>query len=129
MSAANTSAGIELMHPTTGDLIHELHRLSGLLESSLEELRKAAVKSARADGAYRKAYAEAYLNAREGTVRERESRAELATNEQRVNAGIASGLERAYLEGVRNYRQQMSAVQTVANAIRAEAEFARTGPT
>lgn len=115
------------MHPTTGNLISEMHRLSGLLEAALEELRKSAVKSAETDGAYRKAFAEAYLRC-EGTVRERESRAELKTNDLRVKAAVASGLERAFLEAVRNYRQQMSAVQTVANAIRAEAEFARTGP-
>jgi hypothetical protein len=41
---------------------------------------------------------------------------------------IAEGMKMAALEAVRSRRAQLSAVQSIANAVKAETEFARTGP-
>lgn len=113
--------------PSTGNLIAEMSRLANRLEAETEALMASAVEKAEAEGAYKLALAKAYLDA-EGPVRERESRAELSTNAARVRAGIAEGMDRAHLEAVRSLRQQLSAAQSVAGAIRAEAELAGKGP-
>lgn len=109
------------------ELIAEMNRLSARLETATDELHASAIEKAEAEGAYKLALAKAYLAA-EGPVKEREARAELTTNKARVEAGIADGLDRAHLESVRSLRQQLSAAQSIANALRAEAEIAGKGP-
>lgn len=112
---------------STQSIVAEMSRLSRLLEARTEELHASAVEKAEADAAYKLALARAYLEA-EGPVREREAQAELTTNKARLAAGIAEGIDRANLEAVRSLRQQLSAVQSAANANRAEAEIAGKGP-
>jgi len=41
---------------------------------------------------------------------------------------VAEALERSALEALRSRRQQLSAIQSLLSAQKAEAEFVRTGP-
>lgn len=109
------------------DIAREMRRLSGVLNDELAELRSQAQKKAEAEHAYRKAVALAWLDAPEGTVPEREAHVNAECADLRFDRDLAEGSERAALEGVRNARQQLSAVQSWLAAHRAEAEFVRTG--
>jgi hypothetical protein len=114
--------------PSMAELIAEMNRLSTLLDKGLGELYRAAVKSAEADVEYKVSYSTAILEAEGGTVSEREAWAHKATQDQRLKFKLAEALLLSAQEAVRSRRQQISACQSVANAMRAEAEFARTGP-
>lgn len=109
------------------DLVVEANRLSGLLDKGIAALRDASVRHAQADHAYRKARAIAYLQA-SGTVAEREAHADIETAEGRLDRDLAAGESEAAREAVRARRTQLSAVQSLLNAHRAEAEFVRVGP-
>lgn len=109
------------------ELQAELLRLSRQLEKAITYLREQAVESAHAEDRYRMAKAKAYLEA-EGTVDARRATVDLATSQERVESHIAESLQRAALEAVRSRRQQISALQTLVSAHKAEAEFIRTGP-
>ena len=115
------------MHTLT-ELIHEMLRLSRLLEAGLDELRSAAAENAHADSEYKLRYSTALLQAEGKTVSDREAQAHIATGDARLRHKLAEGLLLAAQESVRSRRQQISACQSIANAARAEAEFARTGP-
>lgn len=110
---------------TPQDALDEMRRLSTLLDDALSFLRRQTTEYAQAEDAYRMARAKAYLESA-GTVDERKSRADLATSEQRQRAHLADGMRQAALEAVRSRRAQISALQSLLNAHRAEAEFART---
>lgn len=116
------------MDVNAAQLIAEMNRLSLLLERGLGELYKAAVDLAEADVEYKTGYSVAILNAEGGTVSEREARAHVATRDLRLKYKMAEGLQLSAQEAVRSRRQQISACQSIANALRAEAEFGRTGP-
>lgn len=104
-----------------------MHRLSGLLDDALAFLKRQTADYAEAEDAYRMARARAYLESA-GTVDERKSAADLATSEQRQRAHLTDGMRQAALEAVRSRRAQISALQSLLNAYRAEAELAGTGP-
>lgn len=104
----------------------EMRRLSDLLDSGLRMLREQAKEYAEAEDAYRMAAATVYLTT-EGTVAERKARTDLATSKERQRAHLADGMRSAATEAVRARRAQISALQSLLNAHRAEAEFARTG--
>lgn len=109
------------------DLVVEAQRLSGLLDKGIAALREASVRHAQSDHAYRKARAIAYLQAA-GTVAEREAHADIQTSEGRLDRDLAAAEAEAAREAVRARRTQLSAVQSLLTAHRAEAEFARVGP-
>ena len=113
---------------TVTELVDEMRRLSTLLDDGLAYMRKAAVEHAEAEADYRQAYARAFLAADASTVRARELLADAETDEARRRAYLARGLEKAAVEAVRSRRTQISALQTIAGAHRAEAEFDRTAP-
>ena len=106
----------------------EMHRLSGLLDKALKVLREQAREYAEAEDAYRMAHARAYV-AHDGPAHERKAVADLATSEERQRAHLADGMRQAALEAVRSRRAQISALQSLLNAHREEAAFARTAPT
>jgi hypothetical protein len=106
----------------------EMGRLSITLDEALSELRKRAVKAAELDTEYKKRMAECYLLAAGDTVKEREAHATIETAKLALDARIAAALERSAIEAVRSKRQQLSALQTIASAHKAEAEFTRTAP-
>lgn len=109
------------------DLVLEARRLSELLDKGIVALRQASVDWAHAEHDYRKAKAIAYLRTG-GTVAEREAHAESEVGALRLRRDLASGEAEAAREAVRARRTQLSSVQSLLNAHRAEAEFARVGP-
>ena len=112
---------------TLTELVAEANRLSGLLDKGIAALRDSAIRHAHADHAYRKARAIAYLQA-QGTVAERDAHADVETAEGRLDRDLAAGEAEVAREAVRARRSQLSAVQSLLNAHRAEAEFVRVGP-
>jgi hypothetical protein len=109
------------------DLVTEVRRLSSLIDRGVTALRTAAADVAVAEHTYRKARATAWLTT-EGTAKQREDVVNAATADERMERDLAEGERVAVLEALRSRRQQLSAIQSVMNADRAEAEFARTGP-
>lgn len=113
---------------TLRDLTQEMLRLSASLDQAQAHLEECVRTEAQTENEYRKARANAYLGAEGGTVAEREAKVDKITGQERYAAHLAGGMTKAALESVRNRRTQLSVLQTVANAHRAEADFARTGP-
>lgn len=106
----------------------ELLRLSRLLDQGLQALRDQATEYADAEHDYRRAKAAAWLSAPEGTVPEREAWVNGHTASERRRRDLADAMRTAALEAVRSRRGQLSAIQTLSNAHRAEAELAGRGP-
>lgn len=111
-----------------GQYVDEVSRFSTLLDNGLEALRQQSREVADAEFDYRKAKAVAWQTAPPGTVPMREAWVDAETAEQRRRLDWAEGSRSAALEAVRSRRQQLSAVQSLLAAHKAEAEFARTGP-
>lgn len=109
------------------DIEKEIMRFSHLLDAGLAKLRETAQEYATADVAYKRCYSEAFLRA-SGTVSEREQVATSAALQERHDVKHLEGLNVAALEAVRSRRTQISALQSLLAAHKAEAEFARTGP-
>lgn len=110
------------------DLTTEMVRYSHLLDEALGFLKVKVKEYAEAEQEYRKAKAQAWVQAPEGTVPEREAYVQGHTSDLRFKRDLADGMRQAGLEAVRSRRSQLSALQTLANAHRAEAELARSGP-
>ena len=113
---------------TLPNTAEEMARLSRLLDQGLSALRDQARELAEAEQEYRKAKATAWLTAPEGTVPERDAWVNGKTADQRHRRDLAEGMRQAALEAVRSRRTQVSALQSLLSAERAEMEFARTGP-
>lgn len=113
----------------------EVERLSRLLANGIAELRKQSELLAEAESEYRKGKAIAWLSCpkyrSDGDkvqAAEREAWVDGETADLRKARDLAEGLRQAALEAVRSRRTQLSALQSLMAANRAEAEFARTGP-
>lgn len=112
---------------TPDELTTEMLRLSKLIDAALDYLKVVTQEYARAEDAYRVAHAEAFLKA-DGTGAHRKALADSVTSKQRQAAHLADGMRTAALEAIRSRRAQLSALQTIANGYKAEADFARTAP-
>lgn len=110
------------------DATEEARRLSDLLDKGLAQLRESAREYAEAEEVYRKAKAEAWLKAPEGTVPERDAWVNGEVASDRARRDLSDGLRQAALEAVRSRRAQLSALQSLLAAEREEAALARTGP-
>jgi hypothetical protein len=121
------------------DMAQEMHRLSDLLDAGLATLRTVANELAATEAAYRKAKSEAWVNCpndppgvksgeREWTAARREAWVDAAVADKRQARDLAEYMRTAALEAVRSRRTQISCLQTLMNADKVEAEFARTGP-
>lgn len=106
-------------------LTAEAWRLSGLLDKGVAALRDAAVAYAEAEHEYRERNAMAYLETESGTVAEREAHVYAVVGDWRRRRDLADGQKLAALEAVRSRRAQLSALQSLIAAHRAEAELAR----
>lgn len=113
---------------TPEQVADEMSRLSRLLDGGLAMLREQAVVLADAEANYRKAKAKAWLEAPDGTAAAKAAHVDAVTADLRRERDIADGMRLAALEAVRSRRTQVSALQSLLAAHRAEAEFARTGP-
>ena len=110
------------------DLEHltaEAWRLSQLLDKGVAALRDAGVAYAEAEHEYRSAKAMAYLETESGTVAEREAHTYAIMGEHRHRRDLADAQRLAALEAVRSRRSQLSALQSIIAAHRAESELAR----
>jgi hypothetical protein len=106
-------------------LTAEAWRLSQLLDRGIIALRDAAVAYAEAEHEYRTQNAMAYLETESGTVAEREAHVYALVGDFRRLRDLADGQKLAALEAVRSRRAQLSALQSILSAHRAEAELAR----
>jgi hypothetical protein len=106
-------------------LTAEAWRLSQLLDRGIIALRDAAVAYAEAEHEYRTQNAMAYLETESGTVAEREAHVYALVGDYRRARDLADGQKLAALEAVRSRRAQLSALQSILSAYRAEAELAR----
>ena len=110
---------------TLDELAAEARRLSELLDRGVGALRDAARQYADAEHAYRLAHAQAYLQT-EGTVGEREAQTYIQVGGLRRDRDYSDAIRAAALEAVRSRRTQLSAVQSLLAANKAEADFVRT---
>jgi hypothetical protein len=117
------------------DAADKFKHFSDLLDNGLSILRSVAIEYAEAENAYRKLIAEVWLQAPPGDVRkggmsadERLAWVQARTADARQKRDIADGMRLAALESVRSRRAQLSALQSLLAADRAEAEFAARGP-
>lgn len=110
---------------TIEELSAEARRLSELLDRGIAALRDAAKQYADAEHEYRFAYAKAYLDST-GTVGERDAQVYVAVGSLRRDRDYADAIRTAAVEAVRSRRTQLSAIQSLLAAHKAEAEFART---
>jgi len=113
---------------TPHDLTTELLRLSTLLDEALRALRDRGRLLAERERDYRLERAKAWLTATEGTAKQREDQVNALTSTERYGRDLADHDRQAAQEAVRNYRTQLSALQTIANVAKAEAELAGRGP-
>jgi hypothetical protein len=115
------------------DAYDEMDRLSKLLEDGLAYLKRQVNEFAVAEKEYRETRAEAWVRAK-AALGEKALAKELEDAVNSISAGarqrrdIADGMRGAGLEAVRSRRAQISALQSLLAAHKAEAEFARTGP-
>lgn len=113
--------------PSLGSLIAEAQRLSGLIDNGVKALTEAARNLAEAEHAYRLARAEAWHHT-EGTAKQREDEVNALTAAERRVRDLAEAGRMSALEALRSRRQQLSALQSIANAVRSEADLANYGP-
>lgn len=124
----------------TPDEMHsEAQRLGRQIDEGIRTLREQAKGLAEAENIYRKARAEAWVRCpndppgtkmhdREWTSARRDAWVDAETADLRRVRDIAEGMRQAALEAIRARRQQLSALQSLAAADRAEAEIAGKGP-
>lgn len=121
--------------PTVGEMVDEMRTLSRMVDQLVGDLRSEAVTAAREDATYREAYSRAVLAAKVGeeahgrrvTNAEAEAQADLDTIDKRVTAKVAEALADATKQALMARRTQMSALQSIASAVREEMQFSRTG--
>lgn len=104
-------------------MIQESERLSALIDSGIRTLVDASVEMAHAEHANRKAVARAWESAPKGTVPQREAWVESETADEQLALDLAESKRYNALEAVRSRRAQLSALQSIMAAHRAEAEL------
>lgn len=110
---------------TLNEMIHESERLSKLIDNGITALVQASTDMAHAEHALRKAVALAWAEAPNGTVPFKEAWVESATADEKLAFDIAESGRYNALEAVRSRRAQLSAIQSIMAAHRAEAELVR----
>ena len=108
---------------TLTEMIHESERLSRLIDAGIESLVSASKDMAHAEHALRKATAVAWTNAPTGTVPFKEAWVESECAEEKLAFDLAESTRYNALEAVRSRRAQLSALQSIMAAHRAEAEL------
>lgn len=117
------------MSATASNAHEQLLQLSAQLNEALSRLHTRVIEYANAERDYRKARARAWVETpktKDTVAAQREAAVDAATADERRDRDIADGLRQAELEAVRSRRAQISALQTLMNGYRAEAEFVRT---
>jgi hypothetical protein len=109
------------------EMVDEVRRLSDLLDNGITALRQKGHAAAEAERDYRKAKAQAWVTAADGTGPERQAAVDGQCADLRYARDLAENQAKAALEAVRARRQQLSALQSIAAAQREEAGFAKYG--
>lgn len=109
---------------TPRDLVEAMLTKSKELDQAHDDLITASHKAADKDRDYRKTRATAYVRCVAKTVGEREAQVDLMCNEERYEAHLAESLRAAALERVRSVRASLSAMQSIASAVKSESEMA-----
>jgi len=112
---------------TLAELVAEANRLSRKIDAGVKALSQAARKAAEAEMDYRQAKSVAWVQQDAGTVPERQAHVDAKVSQQRFARDLAEGERLTALEALRSRRAQLSALQSVAAAWRAEAENGRYG--
>ncbi len=112
---------------TPSELTAEMVRLSRLLDDGIDAMRRFAREYADAEDDYRLARARAHA-ATEGTVDDAAMPSIWSRQRNVVPPTTPEAMKQAATEAVRARRAQLSALQSLMSAYRADAEFARTGP-
>jgi hypothetical protein len=110
---------------TAAEMAAEGRRLSDLLDKALRKHAEHVQAAAEAERKYRHARQLAYIQAH-GTVDEKKAAVDDKTADLRFERDLADGLRQTALEAIRSRRAQVSLLQSVANAYKAEADFDRT---
>ena len=105
------------------EMVGESERLSRLIDAGIMALVEASKDMAHAEHALRKATAIAWAEAPSGTVPFKEAWVESATADEKLAFDIAESGRYNALEAVRSRRAQLSAIQSIMAAYRAEAEL------
>lgn len=114
---------------TPAEMGAEMLRLSKNIDSGISHLVSAVRECAEAEAEYRKATAQAWVSVDSSLLAaQRQAGVEARTSEMRKARDIAEGMKRAAIESIRARQSQLSALQSLMSAHRAEAEFARTAP-
>jgi len=110
---------------TLTEMIHESERFSRLIDAGIESLVKASKDMAHGEHALRKATARAWAQAPTGTVPFKEAWVESEAADEKLAFDLAESQRYNSLEAVRSRRAQLSALQSIMAAYRAEAELAQ----
>src|SRR5690606_12768515 len=105
--------------PTQMDVAHYLGAYSRELDKATAEVQRLGDEYAEAKAEHRVAYARAYLSA-QGTVKDRDAEAVLATANEFIRMEAAEQKLKASRERVQTLRTQIGAGQSIGAAIRAE---------
>ena len=99
-----------------------LERLIGEMRVALDELEKASRRVAEAEHSYRLAKSEAWARMADDrqVAAAKQAAVDAACADQRYTRDLAEAARVSWLERVRSLRQEISAVQTLANAYREE---------
>lgn len=107
------------------EMIRETERLSGLIDSGIISLIQTSNDMAHAEHALRKATALAWVKAPSGTVPFKEAWVEAESADEKLAFDLSETGRYNALEAVRSRRAQLSAIQSIMAAHRAEAELVR----
>lgn len=119
----------------THEAFAEANRLARLIDAGVDALRTQSKVLAGAERDYRRAKAESWVKCprdegsnRDWTAGRREAWVNADTADLRYQRDLAEGLRQAALEAVRARGRQISVLQSLLAADRAEAEFVRVSP-
>ena len=107
------------------EMVQESERLSKHIDAGIKTLVDASVEMAHAERDLRIGVARAWESAPKGTVPQREAWVEAETADLNMLFSLAESKRYNALEAVRSRRAQLSALQSIMAAYRAEAELAQ----
>ena len=114
---------------TPADMQKEMLRLCRLIDAGIDSMREGAERAATAEMEYRKAVAVAWFSTSTDMLAgQRQAEVNARTADLRRDRDIAEDMRVTAREAVRARQAQLSALQSLMNAHRAEAEFVRTAP-
>ena len=125
MAVCTCAEGVSTLN--LAEIEKEIMQRSHQLDAGINALNTAARAYAEADHTYKKLYAEAFLTS-EGAGVMREQVATKAALQARYEANLAEGVMKSAAAAIQARRAQISALQSLLAAHKAEADFDRVGP-